>query len=1262
MRQLSNEMPLRRMTQAVTMAVASLVATGAHAQSAAPGSTAPEIQGPTTTVQVVGARQSQQSAIARKRNADTAQDSIIAEDVGAFPDRNVADAISRVAGVALDRGDYGEGVSVSIRGNGPELTRVELDGQGVQQAGGTDMLGGINAGQDAAGGRGVEMRQLSSDLIKSVDIVKGSTADMTEGSLGGGVRITTRNGLDFKKDYLSVRVSGTENSINKKVNPDLNLVGVKKFMDDKLGVLVNLSKSKRELESHKIQQGGTSNQVGAIRPLDFDKSPEKTFSFQPSTVKLDDPLATTPLQVSNLAAGGTFNSATPQQIVERSAAAQSKDDCYAAFPLFTFDQENTFTTGTNRTNAINARQNELASCLGQWNDWINSNGRYNVSRYKADRNSGDIRFDYKVSDNLTVYVKHSRSNDTVRETSSDLTFGGYNPNPAAVNGPNGYAGLGTIETPIPANPNLPNNGRAPNGASWVRSVAPGSGYFYYPDLSFRGGTPTNGTVTNVDPASVVTDANHHVTKYALADGSYGIDNTTRYMETRSRYTQAGANYKNRWVRAELLLGDSSSTFSRYEKRASFSAYTGPTDVAVLPNGIWNYTPRSMVDITNPENFYRLRPQGGLNAVTASATTPASPAYTAGQTPNIDPARNLPLQNARINESFERTLKLDLAFNTGDFTNGYVPQIKTGYNRRKSGYDAWGTGGYTAQNEVGEFGKPGYVPGVYVPGSNLRTTYQVCQDTPGSLAPGGKPCVYGYTPSPNPSTSLQGTIQVTPEQFRDLFKGSLTVPPTGQFYGGDKDRPAGLTNGWTEIDIDKLYAQLQVPNYNLNCIKSCAGSDGKTYAQPKNAIAETVDAGYLMADFALDHVPFSERALPFGVEFDGNVGVRAVKTKVFGTGQLQFTSITKNRNFNPVDPGNAAGVDTRIYRKDVTLNAQSTDYLPSVNLNMWLLDRKVVARYNWGKTVARPAAGRLVPTGSCTYDQRFEDVADSSDEPQAQRCSGTIGNPELKPLTNHNQNLSLEWYPNKDNMLSFSYYKQEGKIGAATLIEGISGANLFAGSGEVDSASGKSLADLAFNYNRWTNQLPSNRTGIEVGGKTAFTFLPWYLRYTGLDANYTRNKSNLTGTAVRDLLTGTIMPVAGEPHHSWNASLWYDDGVWSARVALQVVADKFNCISGCNLSTGINNYPAQGLTVVRAPGYAPGAPSFRLSTRYVDAKLGYKFSKNIELFVEGRNLGKTHTGNTTGGYADFADGTPNVYTDNYTGATYMAGVNFRFGGE
>jgi outer membrane receptor for ferrienterochelin and colicin len=267
-----------RLSYAVALAIASLAASqAALAQdSASPAPAADASKTEMTKVLVVATRRSQQSSIDRKKNAATAMDSIVAEDVGSLPDRNVGEAISRMSGVALDRGDYGEGVNVSVRGNGPDLTRVELDGQAVQSAGGTDMLGGGN-------GRGVEFRQLSADLIKSVDVVKGSTADMTEGSLGGGIAIKTRTGLDFKKPFASVRLGSSQGSLNKKWSPDFNAILSDKVLDGRLGLLLNASSSELANESHSFQVSQTAQQ-GYYRLADFDNSPQKTFTFQPQTV------------------------------------------------------------------------------------------------------------------------------------------------------------------------------------------------------------------------------------------------------------------------------------------------------------------------------------------------------------------------------------------------------------------------------------------------------------------------------------------------------------------------------------------------------------------------------------------------------------------------------------------------------------------------------------------------------------------------------------------------------------------------------------------------------------------------------------------------------------------------------------------------------------------------------------------------------------------------------------------------------------------
>src|SRR5688572_28872280 len=112
-------------------------------------------------VTVVGTRASQQASINRKKTGKTAMDSISAEDVGKFPDQNVNEAISRLAGVALDRGDNGEGQGISIRGNGMEATRVDIDGMTVLNTNGA-LSNGVNSG----GGRAADLRELPSAIIK----------------------------------------------------------------------------------------------------------------------------------------------------------------------------------------------------------------------------------------------------------------------------------------------------------------------------------------------------------------------------------------------------------------------------------------------------------------------------------------------------------------------------------------------------------------------------------------------------------------------------------------------------------------------------------------------------------------------------------------------------------------------------------------------------------------------------------------------------------------------------------------------------------------------------------------------------------------------------------------------------------------------------------------------------------------------------------------------------------------------------------------
>jgi len=241
------------------IAVALAIAAPAAAQNA-PASTTTPVAAPLSSpdpqdIVVVGTRASLQSAISRKRNANTIVDSIVADDIASFPDKNVGDALSRVTGVQLSR-DFGEGVKVSIRGVEPDLNRVEING--VSQA-------------SALGERSGDFRELASELVKSIDVYKGYAANLTEGGLGGTVLIETRKPLELSKPLASLVFSEQHLDTARDWRPRGTLLfGTPHLFSDKLGVLVNVT-----YDDVTTRQDYASN-TNYGRFADFDHSDQKT--------------------------------------------------------------------------------------------------------------------------------------------------------------------------------------------------------------------------------------------------------------------------------------------------------------------------------------------------------------------------------------------------------------------------------------------------------------------------------------------------------------------------------------------------------------------------------------------------------------------------------------------------------------------------------------------------------------------------------------------------------------------------------------------------------------------------------------------------------------------------------------------------------------------------------------------------------------------------------------------------------------------------
>ncbi|QGZ42896.1 TonB-dependent receptor [Pseudoduganella flava] len=1169
-------------------------------QTTPPAATATADDGAVAKV-VVSTRRSQQSSIDRKKNAATAMDSIVAEDVGSLPDRNIGEAISRMAGVAIDRGEYGEGVSLSVRGNGPGLTRVELDGMSVQSAGGSDLNGGGD-------GRGVEFRALSADLIKSVDVIKGQTADMVEGSLGGGIRIQTRTGLDFKEPYLSVRTSATQHSLNEKWTPDLSLIGARQFASGRLGIVVNASYQKLDNEAHQFQTSG-NGQNGYGRYVDIDNSPEKTFTFQPGALDMSNPAATQPTATFADASGRViFAGATPVDLLQRAAAAQTKQDCFSAFPQFT--KASAALAGLSASNinkAIDQRGNELLTCLNQWNDYSPQLLRYFVKRQIDERKNLNLRADFKVNNDLTVYAKGSVTRRTI-----DDNYMTYNLGQVAVNATGSYTDAGGRRVAMPGYYTLPNSyGLGASGAGVVQGAA-----------------------VNFNPASAVVDGTHHLTSFALDNGGAGTDQIRNLMEENTKYLQFGGTFKRDAWTAELLVGASKSDFRRANARWSVGFDYGAATATVGPNGTWGYTfPNGGApDNGNPANYNR----------TVTSTDPAMPVTTSDTT--------LRWQSPLMREQEEQTAKLDLSYALPDKIPVFK-YIKAGFNVRREGRDSWGGGGYTVRTAQGTEGQPNYSPAITVPSNDVRDVIRGCQDTPGSIGTANA-CRYGFTPSASPS--LSGTYVLPMQDFQNLLGTVMTSPATAtQLFNGASGRPANMLGNWNQIDVQKVIDLLKLPNYDYHCMKECLGSDGKVYAQPVSRVRERTEAFYIMTDFGFDTLPFTNRALPFGWEVDGNFGYRYVRRTVTGTGSMTFRTITKTPAFDPANPDAAAGIVTNAVTQNTTIDAKSHVFLPSYNVGLWLMPNQLVLRYNAAKTVALPPVSRLLAAGTCTYDERETGGVAGDD---GDLSCNTVGNPGLQGQSNFNQNLSVEWYPNRDTMFTASAYRQEGRIGP-NKTTGVYDVALFSGSDAVNPVTGEPLSDILFDYTTYTNGPPATRTGVEFSARTAFTFLPWYLRYTGIDANYTRQKSKME-QAMIDPLTGAAQPQSGEPKYSYNLALWYDDGRLAARVAVQAVASIYGCTAPCGgTGTGLNSYPAFNVNASTALPWNPGTANVKDATRFIDARLSYKWTPSLELFVEGRNLSNQTQTNSIASSA-YADGTPNLQNYAYAGRRVTVGLIYR----
>lgn len=416
-------------------------------------------------------------------------------------------------------------------------------------------------------------------------------------------------------------------------------------------------------------------------------------------------------------------------------------------------------------------------------------------------------------------------------------------------------------------------------------------------------------------------------------------------------------------------------------------------------------------------------------------------------------------------------------------------------------------------------------------------------------------------------------------------GSLTTVLTG--FGKGLNLPAGTPTAWLIPDLNAIAAAYDI---YCNCIKSGpAGGPGDfTLSSTTNgnargnnrAVTEKDTGGFFMADF---------NTRLFDIPIQGNAGARYVKTEQSATGYL------------------ATGGGT-----EITVDNNYDDWLPSINLSA-NLTREFIVRLAAAKVMARPQLGNLNPGGTISTTGTL---------------SITAGNPLLKPFRAKTFDSSFEWYFAKNGFLGLGLFHKKIDTYIQTLRTNIP----FKETGFPQSLLPPNFTgDEVFQVQTAINTPGGKLNGFEINYQQPFTFLPGIGRNFGTLLNYTHVKSKIQYQVSPTGNTTITDDLINMSPKSWNATLYYDDGKFSARVSTA--------------------YRSTFLT--RVPGQNNNDVEGKNASTNVDASISYKVNDRLTLSLEGVNL----TNEANDQFISRARNSSVVY--HVTGREVLFGLNYKF---
>jgi TonB-dependent receptor len=198
------------------------------------------------TIVVTGIRQSFVSSMNVKRDAQGVVDGIVSEDIGKFPDTNLAESLQRISGVSIDRVN-GEGSRVTVRGVGPDFNLVLLNGR--------QMPASSIADTGASNSRAFDFGNLASEAVAAVDVYKTSRASSPTGGIGATINIKTTRPLDAPGFTANLGLKAVHDTSadnlpdalqGSSVTPEISGIYSQTFADDRFGIALTGSYQERD--------------------------------------------------------------------------------------------------------------------------------------------------------------------------------------------------------------------------------------------------------------------------------------------------------------------------------------------------------------------------------------------------------------------------------------------------------------------------------------------------------------------------------------------------------------------------------------------------------------------------------------------------------------------------------------------------------------------------------------------------------------------------------------------------------------------------------------------------------------------------------------------------------------------------------------------------------------------------------------------------------------------------------------------------------